>query len=195
MVQGDLLGPLLADIVGAASAGGSRGGIAGAGGSSGSSAGGSGGAALAGGGGRVILGVVVVAADVAGDGVDVVVVLGIVGVELHLILSPAVIPVQVGADEGDAGGGQAGVVQGDLLGPLLTDIAGAGRTGAGAEGGAAGAGAGGGGADVVDFGADGGHGGAHQGNCGDGDHTADQHILPSLVIRTHVHILLIGCLS
>ena len=134
MAQGDLLGLL------------------------GGNGGGATGAAGAGGGPLIVLRLMVVGEDIAGGGVDLIVVLGVVGgvVKLHLIDPAAVFPVQVGPDEGDLAGGEPGVIQGDLLGPLSGDgsgagaarigIAGVGVSGIGAPGvGAAGIGISGGG--------------------------------------------------
>ena len=74
-----------------------------------------------------MLGVVVVGEDGPGGGVDLVVVLLVVGgVELHVVHQPAVVPVQLRADEGHLVGAQPRVVQGDLPGPLGGEGAGLG---------------------------------------------------------------------
>ena len=78
-------------------------------------------AARTGGNGEV-LHIVVPAADVAGQGVDVVVVLLAAVVELHLIDPAAVVPVHVHADERDAAFGQPRVRQGDRLGLGPADV-------------------------------------------------------------------------
>ncbi|CAN3974056.1 TIGR04086 family membrane protein, partial [Dysosmobacter welbionis] len=103
--QGDLLGPLCGDIVTAGRVAAVPGGAAGA----------------------VVPDLEIPqlpigAEDGAGDGVDVVVIFGGAAVKLHLILHPAVIPVQVGPQEHGVGLFDTGVIQGDLLGPVGTDI-------------------------------------------------------------------------
>ena len=97
--EGDLLGPALADETFGAAAGG---------------------------GDHIVLDVEVIAPDGTGLGVDLIVVLGVAAVELHLVHRAAVLPVQVGAEEGGLRGGEAGVLEGDLLGLGLADVAGGG---------------------------------------------------------------------
>ena len=69
--------------------------------------------------------------DGAGGGVDGVLVLAEVVVELDLIFGAAVIIIELGLDKVDPRGAQARVLQGNLLGALHTDVAG----GAGGGGG------------------------------------------------------------
>ena len=77
----------------------------------------------------VILQVVVHAEDGAGSGVDVVIILGVAGVELHLVDHAPVVEVQAGLEEDGLGGGDAGVGKGDLLGLVSGDIGGGGGVG------------------------------------------------------------------
>ena len=94
MLQGQLLGTVLADQTGAA------------------------------GGDGIVLNVGVEVHHRAGDGVDLIVVLPVPGIKLHLIDRPAVIPVQLQLEEGDLLAGESGVLQGQLLGLGLADVAG-----------------------------------------------------------------------
>ena len=65
--------------------------------------------------------VVVVGEDVAGGGVDLIVVLGGAAVELDVVDPPPVVLLERNAVEGKVGNGHTGVVGGDLFGLLLGD--------------------------------------------------------------------------
>ena len=71
--------------------------------------------------------------DGAGGGVDGVLVLAEVVVELDLILGAAVVMVELGLDKVDPRGAQARVLQGNLLGALHTDVAGGAAGGGGRD--------------------------------------------------------------
>ena len=94
MLQGQLLGPVLANQIGTV------------------------------GGDGVVLNVGVEVHHRTGHGVDLIVVLPAAGIELHLIDCPAVIPVQLQLEEGDLLARESGVLQGQLLGLGLADVAG-----------------------------------------------------------------------
>ena len=76
-----------------------------------------------------IIPVMVIGANGACRGVDAVIVLRVPGVEFHLVLGAAVVPVQSGLHEDGVGGLHAGVVQGDLLGLVYGDVVGGGGGG------------------------------------------------------------------
>ena len=79
----------------------------------------------------VVVGVVVVTEDIAGDGVDLVIVLLVVGgVELHVVDGAAVIPIQLGLDKGHLRNGQAGMGEGLGFGGISGEV---GAVGAGLE--------------------------------------------------------------
>ena len=71
--------------------------------------------------------------DGAGGGVDGVLVLAEVVVELDLILGAAVVMVELGLDKVDPRGAQTRVLQGNLLGALHTDVAGGAAGGGGRD--------------------------------------------------------------
>src|SRR5699024_1719215 len=72
--------------------------------------------------GGVALGVVIIAADVAGVSVDLIVILPVPGVKFHIVDQAAVVIVPLHSEEGGVALGDAGVVQGNGLGFGLADI-------------------------------------------------------------------------
>ena len=76
------------------------------------------------GGNGVVLDVGVKVHHCAGVGVDLIVVLPAAGIKLHLIDGAAVVPVQLQLEEGDLLAGESGVLQRQLLGLGLADVAG-----------------------------------------------------------------------
>ena len=70
---------------------------------------------------REIFDVVIIGEDVAGGGVDLIVVLGGAAVELDVVDPPPVVLLERNAVEGKVGNGHTGVVGGDLFGLLLGD--------------------------------------------------------------------------
>ena len=92
-----------------------------AGGSGAASAASAAGIGAAGSGGAVPFSLSVPAQNVAGFGVDLIVILLAGGVELHLIDAHAIVPVGLYNEVQGVPGGNTGICQGDLLGLLLAD--------------------------------------------------------------------------